>query len=135
MPILQVDSDAIHRAVLNVVTNAIDACEGRPEGKVAIATKYLEDDALAQITIQDNGVGISAEQLPKIFQAFVSDKGSRGTGLGLPVSQKIVKEHGGRILVDSQIGRGSRFTLEIPAVLANAVRETNVGGAVDYSES
>jgi signal transduction histidine kinase len=121
--------------VLNVVTNAIDACEGRPEGKVAIATKYLEDDALAQITIQDNGVGISAEQLPKIFQAFVSDKGSRGTGLGLPVSQKIVKEHGGRILVDSQIGRGSRFTLEIPAVLANAVRETNVGGAVDYSES
>jgi two-component system, NtrC family, sensor kinase len=131
LPILQVDSDAIHRAVLNVAANAIDACEGRPDGKVEIATKYLEDDALAQITIQDNGVGISAEQLPKIFQAFVSDKGSRGTGLGLPVSQKIVKEHGGRILVDSKVGRGSRFTLEIPAVLGNAVRETNVGGVAE----
>ena len=86
-----------------------------------------------QVVVEDNGIGIAAEQLPKIFQVFVSDKGARGTGLGLPVSQKIVKEHGGRIRVDSTAGQGSRFTLEIPVVLEseNSVRETNVGGMIE----
>jgi signal transduction histidine kinase len=62
-------------------------------------------------------VGIAAEDLDKIFTIFVSGKGGRGTGLGLPVSQKILKEHGGRIEVASTLGSGSRFTLELPAVL------------------
>jgi signal transduction histidine kinase len=92
-----------------------------------------------QVIVEDNGVGISAEQLPKIFQVFVSDKGTRGTGLGLSVSQKIVKEHGGRIVVESDAGRGSRFVLEFSATLssspsdngasADQVRETQIGGS------
>jgi two-component system NtrC family sensor kinase len=56
---------------------------------VEVSTHYLADQHLAQVIVDDNGVGISAEQLPKIFQAFVSDKGTRGTGLGLPVSQHV----------------------------------------------
>src|SRR5262249_29529886 len=96
LPRIQFDSEAIHRAVLHVGTNAIDACEGREGGKVDLSTKYLPEQGLAQIMVADNGVGMTAEQLPKIFQAFVSGKGARGTGLGLPVSQKIIKEHGGR---------------------------------------
>jgi signal transduction histidine kinase len=128
MPTLQFDEEAMHRAVLNVLTNAIDACEGVTEGKVEVATHYLPAEDLAQVVFSDNGVGIPEEQLPKIFQVFVSDKGARGTGLGLPVSQKIIKEHGGRILVDSHSGRGSRFTLEFPAVPdpENGVKETNI---------
>jgi signal transduction histidine kinase len=51
-----------------------------------------------------------------LFSPFVSSKKSRGTGLGLPVSQKIIREHGGKLLVDSQVGRGARFTFELPAV-------------------
>jgi signal transduction histidine kinase len=135
MPAVQLDSDAIHRAVLNVVTNAIDACEGQPGGRVEVSTHFLADLSLVQVTVEDNGVGISAEQLPKIFQVFVSDKGARGTGLGLPVSQKIIKEHGGRIVVESEAGRGSRFVLEFSAVmehtLAGNVVSDNVasGGA------
>ncbi len=69
-----------------------------------------------RIIVDDNGPGIPADQMEHLFSPFVSSKKSRGTGLGLPVSQKILSEHGGRILVDSEPGRGCRFTLEIPAV-------------------
>ena len=86
---------------------------------------------LARIIVEDNGAGIAAEDLDKIFTLFVSDKGSRGTGLGLPVSQKILSEHGGQIHVESTPGAGSRFTLELPAITAPAeapaVKETADG--------
>jgi len=138
MPLVPLDSDAIHKAVLNVLTNAVDACEERPAGRVDVSTRHLADQHLVQVIVEDNGVGISAEQLPKIFQVFVSDKGTRGTGLGLPVSQKIIKEHGGRIAVDSEVGRGSRFVLEFPTTVSEvardsgiAAKETHVGGTVD----
>jgi signal transduction histidine kinase len=139
MPTLQFDSEAIHRAVLNVVTNAIDASEGRPKARVEVSTAFLGEERLAQVIVADNGCGIPPDQLPKIFQLFVSDKGSRGTGLGLPVSQKILKEHGGRILVESEVDQGSRFILEFPAVVEDAVagdqvRGTNVHGAADLSD-
>jgi signal transduction histidine kinase/pSer/pThr/pTyr-binding forkhead associated (FHA) protein len=120
MPTLIFDPEGIHRAALNVVTNAIDACaenaeQGRPAGSVRVTTCYRPEGPLAQIGVADNGVGIAADDLADIFSLFVSRKGSRGTGLGLPVSQKILKEHGGRIHVESQTGQGSTFTLEFPA--------------------
>jgi signal transduction histidine kinase len=123
MPLLIFDPEGIHRAVLNVVTNAIDAAAEDSQGdrveqggRVEVATFYLPQTASLQVLVADNGPGIPSEHLGKLFSPFVSFKGSRGTGLGLPVSQKIISEHGGRILVDSTPGRGSRFTLEIPAV-------------------
>ena len=67
-----------------------------------------------RIVVLDNGVGIAAEKLGEIFKPFVSTKGSRGTGLGLAVSRKILREHGGDILVQSQAGKGSKFTLRVP---------------------
>jgi two-component system, NtrC family, sensor kinase len=72
----------------------------------------------------DNGIGIEADDLEKIFAVFVSRKGGRGTGLGLPVSQKILEEHGGRIRVESTLGEGSRFTLEFPAVMLQPTGNT-----------
>ena len=56
------------------------------------------------VVVRDNGQGIPAEEIDHVFSLFVSKKGNRGTGLGLPVSQKIIKEHGGRIVVASQLG-------------------------------
>jgi signal transduction histidine kinase len=117
IPRLMFDAEGIHRAVLNVVTNAIDACEGIEDGKVNVSSKFDAGEQLVRIVVQDNGSGIEPEDLKKLFTLFVSTKGSRGTGLGLSVSQKICREHGGRILVDSKRGAGSRFTLELPAVL------------------
>ena len=62
----------------------------------------------------DNGPGIPPEKLDDIFKPFVSTKGSQGTGLGLAVSRKILREHGGDIVVQSSVGKGSKFTLRLP---------------------
>ena len=108
------DPDGIHRAALNVVTNAIDASEGGEAPRVVVATSWDAETATARISVSDNGVGIEESELASIFQIFASSKGSRGTGLGLPVSRKIVLEHGGKISVTSQVGQGSRFVIELP---------------------
>ncbi len=115
MPTLMFDPESMHRAVLNIITNAIDACHERDEGRVEVSTQYSHAERMARVQVVDNGSGIERDDLERIFAVFVSRKGGRGTGLGLPVSQKILEEHGGRIRVESKIGEGSRFTLEFPA--------------------
>jgi len=117
MPDLVFDPEGIHRAVLNIVTNAIDAvADLDPPGRVAVRTRYLPERNVAQVEIRDTGPGIAPDLMDKLFSPFVSTKKSRGTGLGLPVSQKILAEHGGRITVESLPGQGACFTLELPAV-------------------
>src|SRR5262249_50584363 len=114
LPAISIDAEGIHRAVLNIVTNAIDACESATGALVTIKTEWDEPSAMARITVADNGVGIDAAELPSIFQIFASTKGSRGTGLGLPVSQKIIREHSGKIAVSSEPGQGATFLIELP---------------------
>ena len=80
---------------------------------------------MARVRVTDTGSGIEKEDLERIFSVFVSHKGGRGTGLGLPVSQKILQEHGGRIRVESQPGQGSTFTLEFPATSPHAAGGEN----------
>ncbi len=121
LPTLLFDPEAIHRAVLNVVTNAIDACDGDTEARgernpaVVSVSTALVDNKMAEIRVRDTGVGIAADDIESIFTVFVSHKGGRGTGLGLPVSRKILQEHGGDIRVESTPGEGSLFVLEFPA--------------------
>src|SRR5690606_26550988 len=114
LPTLMFDPEAIHRAVLNVVTNALDACDGCDERRVAVTTRLDDEGRNALVEVTDSGVGIAADDMEKIFTVFVSKKGGRGTGLGLPVSQKILQEHGGLIRVESTPGEGSKFILELP---------------------
>ena len=111
------------------MANAIDACEVSDEpdaiqGRVTVSTSYDAAANLARIVVEDTGQGIAPEDVEHVFSLFVSHKGNRGTGLGLPVSDKIMKEHGGRITVNSVVGQGSRFTLELPAVKPEEVRST-----------
>lgn len=120
MPTLMFDPEAMHRAILNVVTNAIDACLERDDGRVEVSSQFSHDERMARVAVVDNGSGIEKDDIERIFTVFVSHKGGRGTGLGLPVSQKILQEHGGRIRVESQLGKGSRFTLEFPATAPQA---------------
>ena len=108
-----VDPEGIHRAVLNLILNAIDATTGRPDAKVSIALLCTRDST--RIEIEDNGVGIPQSQLQTIFSLFESTKGNRGTGLGLPVSQKIIREHGGDISVSSVVDQGTTFTIRLPS--------------------
>ena len=114
MPQVSIDPEGIHRAVLNIVTNAIDASEGGENARVEIATEWDEETDTARIRVADNGVGIDEVDLDSLFQIFASSKGSRGTGLGLPVSRKIIQEHGGTIHVTSKPGQGATFVLELP---------------------
>lgn len=130
MPQLTFDPEGLHRAILNVVTNAIDACHDReedepPPGRVVISTQYDEAAGVARVVVDDTGPGIDAEEIKRIFRMFVSSKGHRGTGLGLSVSQKIIREHGGEIRVESEVGKGSRFILEIPAVAVEKPNTTS----------
>ncbi len=115
MPVSSFDPEGIHRAVLNIVTNAIDAAEQSIEqGQVLVKTVYDASADLLEVHVQDTGPGIPASQQDKIFQVFESTKGSRGTGIGLAVSRKILREHGGDILVDSEPNQGACFRLTWP---------------------
>lgn len=115
LPPLTFDAEGIHRAVLNIVGNALDAVEEREAALVRIATAFDPATGMVSVTITDNGPGIPVELMPHIFNIFESTKGARGTGIGLAVSQKIIREHGGDVCVESRPGEGARFTLEWPA--------------------
>jgi len=110
-----IDGESIHRALLNLIGNAIDACIDRPKSRVTIRVE--SDSNTIRVLIRDNGVGIAPEDSERIFSMFESNKGSRGTGLGLPVSLKIAKEHGGSIEVRSQLGNGAEFEFSLPRKL------------------
>jgi signal transduction histidine kinase len=108
------DAEALHRALLNLVGNALDAVEGRESAHVRVSTRVNEAERRIEVRVEDNGVGIDPDEQEAIFQVFVSTKGSRGTGLGLPVTRKILREHDGDVIVESAPGSGSKFTMWVP---------------------
>jgi signal transduction histidine kinase len=110
---VEVDPKGIRRCLLNLVSNAIDAYEGQQEGLVKVFTELVNNRSF-KINISDNGCGMPDEIKEKLFQVFFSTKGSRGTGLGLSVTHKIITEHKGRIEVDSAVGKGTTFTIILP---------------------
>lgn len=114
LPWLIFDPEGLSRAVLNVVSNALDAVENQPQPFVEIRIDLDRAAKIVRIVVADNGQGMDAETLATVFNLFVSTKGSRGTGLGLTVSRKILREHGGDIRATSVPGEGSTFTLEFP---------------------
>lgn len=108
------DAEGIHRAVLNIVSNAIDAVDGTENGAVVVQTGYDKSADMLLVAVSDNGPGIPEDQRNAIFNVFESSKGARGTGIGLPVSRKILREHGGRVRVEGGPGQGTRFVLSWP---------------------
>jgi len=116
LPTALFDTEGIHRAVLNIVTNALEAVDGQAGAIVELRTSGSDDGSEIRVEIADNGPGIPQEQLASVFNLFESTKGARGTGIGLAVSQKILREHGGEILVESQPGRGALFRLVWPSL-------------------
>ncbi len=113
-PPIQVDAEGIHRALMNIVGNAFDAVDGRKSPQVTIGTRRDPEAGWVRLVVLDNGIGIPPEKIQDIFRPFISSKGSKGTGLGLAVSRKILREHGGDIIVQSQIGKVTRFILRLP---------------------
>ena len=114
VPIAEYDHEGIHRAVLNIVLNAIDAVAESEDGHVVLQTAFDQANDTMLVAVTDNGPGIPEDQRDAVFNVFESSKGSRGTGIGLPVSRKILTEHGGRIRIDGGPGEGTRFVLSWP---------------------
>jgi PAS domain S-box-containing protein len=116
LPRIQADSPQLEQVLVNLYLNAIDAM---PDGgKLMVEAKILEPDggtSMAVITVADTGFGIAETDLPKIFQPFFTAKKRRGMGLGLPICQRIVKNHGGRIEVESDQGKGTTFKIYLPS--------------------
>jgi len=106
---VSVDASGIRRCLINLVGNAIDACSD--SGGLVKVDAVAETDERFVIRVRDNGCGMEPEAREKIFDAFFSTKGGKGTGLGLAVTKKIVEEHGGEIRVESVRGEGTEFAL------------------------
>ncbi len=111
------DPEEIHSCLLNLVTNAIDACADvespRNETKV-ILRSISKKDCAVEYQVIDNGSGMDEETKKKIFQMFFSTKGSRGTGLGLMITKKIIDGHGGVIEFLSEEKKGAKFIIRLP---------------------
>jgi len=127
-PVICGDATAIQRVLINLLDNALDACDSG--GHVKISS--LEQSGIAEqgrsvvIKLTDTGVGISAEMLPKVFDLFVTTKGpGKGTGLGLIICQEIVKAHGGTIAVESRVGEGTTITVALPSQAESTVLSPN----------
>ncbi len=111
------DPEGFHRCVINLVTNAFDACTDLGSSikvpEVTVSSKRI-DDGMFEIRVCDNGIGMDEETTKLVFQRFFSTKGSRGTGMGLMITKKIVDEHGGEIRVISAKGNGTTFVVKFP---------------------
>jgi signal transduction histidine kinase len=122
LPLVEVEPDRIRQILVNLVTNAHEYSPERASIQVSVR---VADDAV-EINVTDNGPGIPPGQMEHIFERFVrGDAGLTqrvgGTGLGLAITKSLVELHGGTIAVDSEVGRGSTFTVRLPFAPAGAI--------------
>jgi two-component system NtrC family sensor kinase len=113
LPLITSDPSQLQQVFLNIINNAIDAI-GK-DGEISINTKHLPKNNAIAIEITDNGPGIPKEALNKIFDPFFTTKEvGKGTGLGLSIAYSIVEKLGGRMMVASEEGKGTTFTIYLP---------------------
>lgn len=117
LPDAWLDPEGTHRCLLDLVTNAIDACthikSSRRSGRVVLRSLRKKKCAV-EYHVVDNGCGMDEETRAKTFRRFFSTKGSRGTGLGLMITKKIIDEQGGVIEFESEKGKGTKFVIRLP---------------------
>jgi two-component system NtrC family sensor kinase len=113
LPDINIDPDQFQQVFFNMFINAAQAMyEGG--GRLMITTGLDETGSLVKIRIKDNGQGIRKDDINKVFDPFFSTKSKKGFGLGLSISYGIINNHGGRISVDSEVGKGTEFTILLP---------------------
>jgi two-component sensor histidine kinase/FixJ family two-component response regulator len=120
-----VDRDMWEKIVLNLLSNAFKFTFA---GEIAVETRPSADRTAAELTVRDTGTGIPADELPRLFERFHRIEGAKGrtfegSGIGLALVNELVKQHGGSIRVDSEVGRGTSFTIRIPFGSAHLPRD------------
>jgi signal transduction histidine kinase len=111
LPPLWVDQELLRNCILNFINNAAQAMD--EGGTIRLGAALRECDGHVCLTFADQGKGIQQEDIPKIFQPYFTTK-DVGIGLGLAITERIIKEHGGEICVESSPGRGTIFTVILP---------------------
>jgi two-component system, NtrC family, nitrogen regulation sensor histidine kinase NtrY len=112
IPLLRVDRDGLKRALINLITNSVKAMEGN-EGTISAYTKYEKTRGVVIIGFADTGKGIAREDKEKIFYPYFT-KDKEGTGLGLAIVHSVVLEHHGKIYVEDNVPKGTKFIIELP---------------------
>ncbi len=112
LPKVFADCSLMQQSILNLVKNAMQAMPQDRKNPTIVISTFIESD-MVKISVQDNGCGMTEDQMSKIFEPYYTTKSS-GTGLGLTVLFKIMKQHGGDVTVHSTQGEGSEFILQIP---------------------
>jgi len=111
----EADAQAVRSLLVNLIENSLDACRldgDKPERRVDVRLQGSADHV--QYEIEDNGIGMDQETKDKAFSLFFSSKGTEGTGLGLFISDRIARSHGGTIELESEFGVGTRFIVRLP---------------------
>jgi two-component system NtrC family sensor kinase len=125
LPHINADINQIQQVLVNLLLNAGDAIVEKGGGTIALTTAPVDSEVsmasglsptkkYIQIKVSDTGCGIPAEHLSKIFEPFFSTKGPKSTGLGLAVVWGIIEKHGGRITLESEVGKGTTFSIILP---------------------
>ncbi|MFQ6116166.1 MAG: PAS domain-containing sensor histidine kinase, partial [bacterium] len=118
LPKVYGDPYNLSQVFINILINASDALNGKSGGRIAIETDLLNHDAQPSVLVKisDNGMGISEENLERIFSPFFTTKDTeKGTGLGLSICKKIVEEHGGKITIASKLNQGTTVSVVLPS--------------------
>jgi two-component system OmpR family sensor kinase/two-component system sensor histidine kinase BaeS len=110
LPVLNIDPVRIREVIVNLLSNAL---RYTPDGGTVTVSAHRLDGRVT-VAVTDTGAGISAEDLPRVFDRFYKGRTSRGSGLGLTIARNLVVAHGGTIRADSQPGRGSTITFDLP---------------------
>lgn len=133
VPEIECSPSQINQVFLNLITNAAQAIE--EHGEIVISTKKYDAGRVA-VTISDTGCGISKENLAKIRDPFFTTKEvGTGTGLGLSIVDEIVRSHGGELMIDSEVGRGSAFTVVLPIKRTEKAAAEEQSAAEDMADA
>lgn len=113
LPAVEIDTTQIQQVFMNIIINAAEALDG--QGELIIATRVSEDNRFVEVEFTDSGCGISQENLKRLFEPFFTTKEvGHGTGLGLAISYGLIEKHKGRIDVQSVLGKGTTFIIQLP---------------------
>jgi len=124
---IEADQALLHQGVYNLVENAIKYTPNG--GQVTVRIRAAQTDLVFEV--QDNGIGIAPSDLPRLFEKFYRGKqrearSQHGTGLGLAIVRSIAERHGGKVWVESELGKGSTFFLQVPLVQPKGISSQQV---------